>query len=167
MKKIVYLPLDERPCNYDFPYLLTEGLEKVCLVRPPMDIMCKKKCPAECNSLAEFLLRECSDADYLILALDTLLYGGIIPSRIHGYDREALLPRLDVIKEIKRENPNLYISAFSLVMRCPCYTDSSEEPDYYSICGREIFLWGQNEGTIAGNTQYIIFGSALKSIVNP
>ena len=21
------------------------------------------------------------------------------------------------------------------------------------------FLWGQNEGTIAGNTQYIIFGS--------
>ena len=27
------------------------------------------------------------------------------------------------------------------------------------------FLWGQNEGTIAGNTQYIIFGSALKDIV--
>ena len=27
------------------------------------------------------------------------------------------------------------------------------------------FLWGQNEGTIAGNTQYIIFGSSLKNIV--
>lgn len=27
------------------------------------------------------------------------------------------------------------------------------------------FLWGQNEGTIAGNTQYIIFGFALKDIV--
>ena len=25
------------------------------------------------------------------------------------------------------------------------------------------FLWGQNEGTIAGNTQYIIFGSAFKN----
>lgn len=29
------------------------------------------------------------------------------------------------------------------------------------------FLWGQNEGTIAGNTQYIIFGSALKRILLP
>ena len=28
------------------------------------------------------------------------------------------------------------------------------------------FLWGQNEGTIAGNTQYVIFGSSLKEIVN-
>lgn len=27
------------------------------------------------------------------------------------------------------------------------------------------FLWGQNEGTIAGNTQYIIFGSSFKDIV--
>ena len=27
------------------------------------------------------------------------------------------------------------------------------------------FLWGQNEGTIAGNTQYIIFGSSFKNIV--
>ena len=27
------------------------------------------------------------------------------------------------------------------------------------------FLWGQNEGTIAGNTQYVIFGSAFKDRV--
>lgn len=27
------------------------------------------------------------------------------------------------------------------------------------------FLWGQNEGTIAGNIQYIIFGSAFKNQV--
>ena len=29
------------------------------------------------------------------------------------------------------------------------------------------FLWGQNEGTIAGNTQYVIFGSSFKNIVSP
>jgi hypothetical protein len=30
-------------------------------------------------------------------------------------------------------------------MRCPCYTDADEEPDYYGICGLEIFEYGQNE----------------------
>ena len=39
------------------------------------------------------------------------------------------------------------------------------KPDHFENFDDWPFLWGQNEGTIAGNTQYIIFGSALKSIV--
>ena len=39
-------------------------------------------------------------------------------------------------------------------------------PDHFENFDDWPFLWGQNEGTIAGNTQYIIFGSALKDIVN-
>ena len=38
-------------------------------------------------------------------------------------------------------------------------------PDHFENFDDWPFLWGQNEGTIAGNTQYIIFGSALKDIV--
>ena len=40
------------------------------------------------------------------------------------------------------------------------------KPDHFENFDDWPFLWGQNEGTIAGNTQYIIFGSALKNIVN-
>ena len=40
------------------------------------------------------------------------------------------------------------------------------QPDHFENFDDWPFLWGQNEGTIAGNTQYIIFGSALKNIVN-
>ena len=40
------------------------------------------------------------------------------------------------------------------------------QPDHFENFDDWPFLWGQNEGTIAGNTQYIIFGSALKDIVN-
>jgi len=40
-------------------------------------------------------------------------------------------------------------------------------PDHFENYDDWPFLWGQNEGTIAGNTQYIIFGSALKNIVSP
>lgn len=39
------------------------------------------------------------------------------------------------------------------------------KPDHFENYDDWPFLWGQNEGTIAGNTQYIIFGSALKTIV--
>lgn len=37
------------------------------------------------------------------------------------------------------------IYAFALLMRCPSYSSSDEEPDYYAECGREIFLTGQAE----------------------
>ena len=41
------------------------------------------------------------------------------------------------------------------------------QPDHFENFDDWPFLWGQNEGTIAGNTQYIIFGSALRDIVMP
>ncbi len=41
------------------------------------------------------------------------------------------------------------------------------KPDHFENYDDWPFLWGQNEGTIAGNTQYIIFGSSLKDIVQP
>ena len=40
------------------------------------------------------------------------------------------------------------------------------QPDHFENFDDWPFLWGQNEGTIAGNTQYIIFGSSFKNIVN-
>ena len=39
------------------------------------------------------------------------------------------------------------------------------KPDHFENYDDWPFLWGQNEGTIAGNTQYIIFGFSLKNIV--
>ena len=38
-------------------------------------------------------------------------------------------------------------------------------PDHFENYDDWPFLWGQNEGTIAGNTQYIIFGSSFKNVV--
>lgn len=39
------------------------------------------------------------------------------------------------------------------------------KPDHFENYDDWPFLWGENEGTIAGNTQYIIFGSALKGVI--
>jgi endoglucanase len=39
------------------------------------------------------------------------------------------------------------------------------KPDHFENFDDWPFLWGQNEGTIAGNTNYLIFGSAFKSLI--
>ncbi|HOH17950.1 MAG TPA: DUF4127 family protein, partial [Bacilli bacterium] len=82
MKKIVYLPLDERPCNYGFPSEIFNS-SLYSIVVPPKDIMGEKKKPAKHEALEAFLLEECRDADGLVISLDTLIYGGIVPSRLH------------------------------------------------------------------------------------
>ena len=38
-------------------------------------------------------------------------------------------------------------------------------PDHFENYDDWPFLWGQNEGTIAGNTSYLIFGAALQNLV--
>ena len=40
------------------------------------------------------------------------------------------------------------------------------QPDHFENFDDWPFLWGQNEGTIAGNTQYVIFGSSFKAVIN-
>lgn len=39
------------------------------------------------------------------------------------------------------------------------------QPDHFENFDDWPFLWGQNEGTIGGNTAYLIFGSAFKNLV--
>jgi hypothetical protein len=40
------------------------------------------------------------------------------------------------------------------------------KPDHFENYDDWPFLWGQNEGTIAGNTSYLIFGSAFKNLLD-
>ena len=141
MKKIVLLPLDERPCNYIYPQTLFNN-EDVQVTVPDMSIMGDKKVPGDYDKIVQYLLEETKDAYGLVLSIDTLLYGGILPSRLHYRSVEALKERLSIVRKIKENNPSLIIYAFNLIMRCPQYSSSDEEPEYYGECGLEIFKYG-------------------------
>lgn len=139
-KKIVLLPLDERPCNYDFPMELFNH-EELEIVRP--DKLGDKKKLANRDKIINFLKKECIDADGLILSIDMLLYGGLVPSRIHNGTVKEFRKMSTVIKELKEKNPNLLIYGFQVVMRCPSYSSNDEEPDYYEECGETIHRVGE------------------------
>ncbi len=141
MHRILLLPLDERPCNYTFPAIMPKADFE--LIEPPKEYMGLKKRPADRDKLAEWVLEEGKRADACILSLDTLIYGGLIPSRLHHETKEELSARADLVKTLKAQNPSCKIYAFETIMRCPFYSLSDEEPDYYAACGAEIHLFGK------------------------
>ena len=140
--KLIYIPLDERPCNYNFAQRIANGTE-VEVIAPPRELLGNKKEPAGFEGIKNFILDNVTDADACVLSLDMLLYGGIIPSRLHHFTEEELCERLALVDEMKKINQKIKIYAFALIMRCPKYSSADEEPDYYEYCGREIFLTGQ------------------------
>lgn len=137
--KILLLPLDERPCNASFPGRLFPA-DKVQILLPRK--LGHKKHPADFSVLSDFLFEKAKDADALLLSLDMLLYGGLIPSRLHHLKTEMLFSRLHLIRELKEKYPALPIYAFATVMRCPAYSSDDEEPDYYERFGSAIHARG-------------------------
>jgi hypothetical protein len=141
MSKIVLLPLDERPCNLRYPYQVfhTNDFQ---VITPAFEKLGQKKTPASLDMIDQFLLEETKNAKGLVISMDMLLYGGLVPSRLHHQTKEDLIKRFNILKVIKKNNPGLIIYAFDLIMRCPQYSSSDEEPDYYGICGLDIFRTG-------------------------
>lgn len=139
--RIMYIPLDERPCNYEFPRMIID-ISDIDMIRPPKEILgCKKK-PADVDKLWEWMRQNIEGITHLVVSIDMLVYGGIVPSRIHQKQVEECLSKLLRLRELKKANNNLKIFAFNLIMRMPSYNSSEEEPDYYEEFGERIFRFG-------------------------
>lgn len=136
---ILFLPLDERPCNYLYPQMIASSNTSIKLKMPSLNILSQKKNPASFENIRTYLLEQAKNQEALVISLDMLLYGGLIPSRLHHLSQDILIDRLKVLKEIKQINPRIKIYAFECIMRCPQYNSSEEEPDYYEDHGYALF----------------------------
>jgi hypothetical protein len=141
MPDIVYLPLDERPCNSKFPMQIAAASD-LKLITPPISMLGSKKTPAPATAIADWLLQNSTETDFLIVSIDMLVYGGIVPSRLHHLPLDECRARLQTISECRKRNPNLRIYAFNLIMRAPAYSSSDEEPDYYADYGYQLARHG-------------------------
>lgn len=142
MSKILFLPLDERPCNYNYPTMMSEKCDDIEFVFPPKNLLGDKKTPADTEVLAKWLRENFSGCDYAVISVDMLMYGGIVPSRLHFLSEEECLKRLGILKELHESFPEVHIFAFNLIMRAPAYSSAEEEPDYYGECGAELCRLG-------------------------
>lgn len=141
MKNVVYVPLDERPCNYQYPKSLA-SMTDIEMIIPDREMLGSMKVPANVPNLLDWISQEVQAASHLIVSIDMLVYGGIVPSRLHQLSAEECLTRLSTLRKIKEQNPDLRIFAYDLIMRVPAYNSSEEEPDYYEEFGERIFRLG-------------------------
>lgn len=137
--KVLYIPLDERPCNLRYPQDIADINQDIELIVPPIEILGLKKQKAKVDQVIEFINNNFEAADVLICSIDMLCYGGLIPSRLHHDQLSEISSRLELINQIKAVKPELKIYGFSSIMRTPGYSSSDEEPDYYQEYGYEIF----------------------------
>ncbi|HMD61919.1 MAG TPA: DUF4127 family protein [Opitutaceae bacterium] len=138
MKRVAVLPMDDRPVNYDYPRYLSRaaGLD---LLLPPREWLGNPWRASRHAELAAWLAETAPAADAAVVAIDTLAYGGLIPSRRSPDPTEAVLARLEILRAIKAVRPALPILASSVVMRV-CRSDSSEEEKpYWATYGSRMF----------------------------
>ena len=75
-----------------------------------------------------------------MVAIDTLAYGGLIPSRTSPEPAEAVLARLEVLRQLKAQpTPGKPILASSVVMRICRSNSSEEEKPYWAAYGSRMF----------------------------
>ena len=129
--KVLLLPLDERTVERCVRQMIAESNDEVELVVPPLELLGDKKRPADVAGISAFLEEQAAGCDAAVLSLDMLLYGGLIPSRLHHLERAELDERLDAVRALKRANQEMRVYAFQCIMRCPSYDSAEEEPDYY------------------------------------
>lgn len=115
------------------------GMTDLTLLAPDLSLLGDKKRPADTEAVGNWLAEQAAGADYALVSIDMLLYGGIVPSRLHTFAPDTLRIRLDTLRRMKKANPRLRVYAFHLITRAPAYSSSEEEPDYYADYGREIY----------------------------
>jgi hypothetical protein len=140
--RMLLVPLDERPCNYLFPQYVARlgGAE---LTVPPRALMGRKKQPADVAALADWVEAGLEGADALLLCLDTLGLGGLVPSRLEvGISLRQAQEQLDRIRRWRRRRPDLAIIAHMAVQRTNDADDDGEERPYWAQYGRRICRYG-------------------------
>lgn len=140
--KITCLPLDERPCNYNYLKKLYDTHQGLSLNLPEYHLLGSKRIPAKTELLESFILSNPSDC--YVMSIDMLLYGGLIPSRLHHLTDEHLEHMITFLRQLKNNGKHAKVFAFSCIMRCPTYDSSEEEPDYYASYGNMIYQYGYN-----------------------
>lgn len=138
--KVLYIPIDERPCNIQVVERIANTNNKIQLSLPPNEYLGNKKSAAHTEKIWDWINENAAEVNALILSIDMLIYGGLLPSRLHYLTENNISIWMKRLRSLRKKFPNLRIYASSLIMRTPRYSSSDEEPDYYEHWGREIFL---------------------------
>ncbi len=138
--KLALLPIDNRPVCYTLPQLISQIDESIELFIPERKFLGDLKRSANIEELFKWLEDLPSELNAIVLSLDTITYGGLIPSRRGVETFDELKSRIEKLKEILL-NKKCKIYAFSSIMRISNNNYNEEEKQYWAQYGKKIFQY--------------------------
>ena len=139
MTTIVFIPIDNRPVCYTLAQQIASIDNNLRLLLPPRGLLGDLTKTADTDGIIQWL-KTVTQADKVIVSLDTIAYGGLIPSRRSTDGFEAIKKRMEEFRQIL-SNKNAKIYAFSSIMRISNNNINEEEKDYWSSYGKKIFQY--------------------------
>ena len=138
--KICFIPIDNRPVCYTLAKDICAIDEDIELFIPPRELLGSLTKYADTEALFVWL-KDLPQTDVMILSLDTLAYGGLIPSRRITDSYEDIKKRIERLKPLLN---NKKVYAFSSIMRISNNNYNEEEKEYWSEYGKKIFEYSYN-----------------------
>ena len=134
---IGFIPIDNRPVCYTLAKDITAIDKSLKLFIPPRDFLGDLKKYANTEGIFDWI-NNLPELDAFIISLDTIAYGGLIPSRRCPDSFEDIKSRILKFKEIlSKKKAKIY--AFSSIMRISNNNINEEEKEYWSKWGKKIF----------------------------
>jgi hypothetical protein len=140
LRRIAALPVDARPVVREQVQLLVSkaGWE---LSMPAATDLGHLRRPADRDGLAAWLEAAAAGAEALVLSVDMLAYGGLVPSRFIDDSLASLSSRLKLLARLRAAHPHKKIYAFAATMRMSNNNVNEEEKLYWSDYGMAIWKW--------------------------
>ncbi|HEY9789003.1 MAG TPA: DUF4127 family protein [Candidatus Obscuribacterales bacterium] len=145
MKQIILVPIDNRPVTYVYPQNIARiaGIEALA---PPRQIMGSLSHDASVDAIHDWIANNLRkhNPEAVLLCADSIIYGGLIPSRRITTGLAQLLERAKLFSQVKKINARVAtVYAQSSIMRISDNYDNTEEKAYWTRYGREIFAWSE------------------------
>ncbi len=137
-KPILYIPLDDRPVCLDY-VVETMDAAGLTVLTPPKQLLASRGQDGDPAKLWQWLYSQAAEAEAIVVATDSLIYGGLVPSRRHELPQGTVLARAEQFRKLKQDFPRLRIYGLSTLMRTPRQSFGGMEPDYYEAYGPAIF----------------------------
>ena len=134
---IAFIPIDNRPVCYSLPEQICAMDGNIKFFMPDRDLLGGLEKYANIEGIFEWL-KNLPQIDALIMCLDTIAYGGLIPSRRSTDTYDEIKTRIEKIKQII-QTKKTKVYAFSSIMRISNNNINQEEKEYWNKWGKKIF----------------------------
>ncbi len=137
---IAFIPIDNRPVCYTLPEQICAMNNDINLFMPERGMLGSLTKIADVDGIFEWF-KNLRDIDAIVMCLDTIAYGGLIPSRRSTDTFEQVKARVERFKKLL-DGKKVY--AFSSIMRISNNNVNQEEKEYWNEYGKKIFEYSYN-----------------------